>query len=137
MDQKINQLAKISFLRSLPSLWVLICAALVFLPIAANAQVTFEQKSSPAGLFTTSTTSKSLNESVSTSTASLTSSSYSFTHWTINGVRQSVPDGQAKTKSTFSITENTVAIAHYLFGQLLLAPVPFITWAFRSFHALP
>ena len=29
-------------------------------------------------------------------------------------MRQSAPDGQAKTKATFSITENTVAIAHYL-----------------------
>ena len=114
MDQKINQLVKISFVRSLPSLWVLSCASLVFLPIAANAQVTFEQKSNPAGLFTTTTISTSLNASVSTSAVSMGTSSYSFTHWTVNGVRQSAPDGQAKTKATFSITENTVAIAHYL-----------------------
>jgi len=77
-------------------------------------QVTFEQKSNPAGLFATSTQTKNLNEVVNTITPALSTSSHSFTHWTVNGVRENAPDGQAKNRVTVTLTENTTAIAHYI-----------------------
>ena len=77
-------------------------------------QVTFEQKSNPAGLFATSTQTKNLNEVVNTITPALSTSSHSFTHWTVNGVRENAQDGQAKNRVTVTLTENTTAIAHYI-----------------------
>jgi formylglycine-generating enzyme required for sulfatase activity len=94
---------------SLPS--SLLC--LFVLPMSAWAQVTFEQKSDPAGLFTSTSATKNLNDVVSTMTPSLSTGGYSFTHWTVNGVRENAPDGQAKNKVSVTLTENTVAIAHY------------------------
>ena len=94
---------------SLPS--SLLC--LFVLPMSAWAQVTFEQKSDPAGLFTSTSATKNLNDVVSTITPSLSTGGYSFTHWTVNGVRENAPDGQAKNKVSVTLTENTVAIAHY------------------------
>ena len=94
--------------------WLLVASLLVGMPISANAQVTFEQKSNPAGLFTSSSVTKNINDSISTITPSLTINEYSFTHWTLNDVRENAPDGQAKNKISATITENTVAIAHYL-----------------------
>ena len=94
--------------------WLLVASFLLGLPISANAQVTFEQKSNPAGLFTSSSATKNINDSISTITPSLTINEYSFTHWTLNDVRENAPDGQAKNKISATITENTVAIAHYL-----------------------
>ena len=97
------------------SAWLLIASLLLLgLPISANAQVTFEQKSNPAGLFTSSSVTKNINDSISTLTPNLTINEYSFTHWTLNDVRENAPDGQAKNKISATITENTVAIAHYL-----------------------
>jgi sulfatase modifying factor 1 len=95
---------------SLPS--SLLC--LFVLPMSAWAQVTFEQKSDPAGLFTSTSATKNLNDVISTITPSLSTGGYSFTHWTVNGVRENAPDGQAKNKISATITENMVAIAHYL-----------------------
>jgi surface protein len=97
------------------AVWLLVASLLLLgLPISANAQVTFEQKSNPAGLFTSTSATKNINDSISTITPNLSINEYSFTHWTLNDVRENAPDGQAKNKISATITENTVAIAHYL-----------------------
>jgi formylglycine-generating enzyme required for sulfatase activity len=89
-------------------------ALLIFFSTQLFAQVTFEQKSNPAGLFATSTQTKNLNELVNTITPALSTSSHSFTHWTVNGVRENAPDGQAKIRVTVTLAENITAIAHYI-----------------------
>ena len=91
-----------------------LCLFFIGLSSHTWAQVVFEQKSNPAGLFTTSTVTKYLDESISTIVPAPSVNGYSFTHWTINGVRDNAPDGQAKNKVTFTIVEHTAAIAHYL-----------------------
>jgi hypothetical protein len=86
----------------------------LFFSVSLFGQVTFEQKSNPAGLFTTSIVTKNLNEVVNTLTPALSTNGHFFTHWTVNGVRENAPDGQAKNRVTITLSENTTAIAHYL-----------------------
>jgi len=89
-------------------------ALLIFFSTQLFGQVTFEQKSNPAGLFATSSETKNMNEVVNSITPALSTSSHSFTHWTVNGIRENAPDGQAKNRVTVTLTENTTAIAHYI-----------------------
>ena len=89
-------------------------ALLFILPAFLSAQNTLEQKSVPPGLFSTSNQTFNTNTSVTTRTISTTSGNYAFTHWTINGIRMNDANGQALHKVQFNLTENTVAIAHYL-----------------------
>ena len=87
---------------------------MLLFPASIWAQNTFEQKSVPPGLFSTSNETFNTNTSVTTKTILPTSGNYSFTHWTINGSRMNDANGQALHKVQFNLTENTVAIAHYL-----------------------
>lgn len=89
-------------------------ASLSILPTFLLAQNTFEQKSIPAGLFSTSIQTFATNTSVTTRTISNTSGNYAFTHWTVNGNRMNDANGQALHKVLLNLTENTVAIAHFL-----------------------
>ena len=88
--------------------------ALFLLPSFLFADVTLEQKSEPEGLFGTQTATKTQGSSVDLLNPSLFTGGKAFTHWTLNGTRQESPDGQARNRVTFQITENVVAIAHYL-----------------------
>ena len=93
----------------LRSLFILLC-----LPAWLNAQHTFEEKSDPGGLFSSTNQTFDSNSSLTTRTISLNYGSYAFTHWTINGTRQNDANGQALHKVQFNLLVNTVAIAHYL-----------------------
>jgi len=83
-------------------------------PTFVFGQYTLEQKSEPAGLF--STTSQSYNSGTSLDTRSISTqyNDFIFTHWTLNGVRQNDAIGQPLHQLNFTISANTVAIAHYL-----------------------
>ncbi|MFO1492485.1 MAG: hypothetical protein U1F87_16620, partial [Kiritimatiellia bacterium] len=59
-------------------------ALLLALPAQATI-VGFTQNSNPAGLITTSTVNVESGTTVTTQTAPLTSGSYTFTHWTVDG----------------------------------------------------
>jgi len=82
-------------------------------PTFVFGQYTLEQKSEPAGLF--STTSQSYNSGTSLDTRSISTqyNDFIFTHWTLNGVRQNDAIGQPLHQLNFTISANTVAIAHY------------------------
>ena len=88
------------------------------LAISAAATVTYERKSEPLGIVSSQTVNKDINASVTTLTAPATSGSRVFSHWSLNGQRQADPGGIAKNPVTFTITENVVAIAHYLENDL-------------------
>ena len=91
---------------------------LTFLPVAfqqtATAQVTFEAKTEPAGLFATTSQTLSTGAEVETRTPALNVNGYAFTHWMINGTRRNDANGQALNRVSLSMQANTVAIAHYL-----------------------
>lgn len=91
-----------------------LCVSLLLFPVSLWAQNTFEQKSEPAGLFSTTNQTFDTNTSISTRTISTTSGNYAFTHWTINGTRMNDANGQALHKVQFNLVANSVAIAHYL-----------------------
>ena len=90
----------------------------VFLFLASSGvlcgQYNFEQKSNPGGLFSTSSQNYNNGTAVETRSISTQYNDFIFTHWTLNNVRQNDAKGQALHTVNFDITENTVAIAHYL-----------------------
>ncbi len=92
--------------------------AFLLLAVSAAATVTYERKSEPFGIVSSQTLNKDNNASVTTPTAPATSGSRVFSHWSLNGQRQADPGGIAKNPVTFTITENVVAIAHYLEDDL-------------------
>ena len=88
---------------------------LVVLPSTfLSAQVTFEEKSEPAGLLATTNQTVSTGAEVETRTPALNVNGYAFTHWTINGTRHNDTNGQALNRVSLSLGSNAVAIAHYL-----------------------
>lgn len=91
----------------------LICL-LSFITIPTFAQYSFEQRSEPAGLFSTTNQAYEFNSTITTRTANSTVSNYAFTHWTINGNRQGSANGQAVNRVSMKLTGNIVAVAHYL-----------------------
>ena len=76
-------------------------------------QVFFDQDTEPTGFFTPSSVEVTAPTNVVTALAPLTSSGYSFTHWTLNGVRQQDLTGRALNPVRFVIYEYTDAVAHY------------------------
>ena len=92
----------------------LVVGLLLASPAFVFGQYTLEQKSEPGGLFTTSSENYNSGTSVQTRAISTQVNDFIFTHWTINNVRQNDAKGQALHSLNFPITENTVAIAHYL-----------------------
>lgn len=91
--------------------WLL--AAASTLPLVQGAVVTFSEATDPAGIFSSSTN-PTTGTQVTTRSASVTSGSNNFTHWTLNGVRQSDPSGRSLNPVQFTIFEPTAAVAHYL-----------------------
>ena len=87
---------------------------LLLSPFILNAQFTFEQKSDPAGLFSTTNQTFDSNTSLSTRSISTNYGDFFFTHWTINGVRKNDQKGQALHSISFSILNHTTAIAHFI-----------------------
>ena len=51
---------------------------------------------------------------MTTLTVPVSSGSYRFTHWTLNGVRYDDDTGRSQNPASFTLYEPTVAIAHYL-----------------------
>ena len=51
---------------------------------------------------------------VTTVTAPASSTSYRFTHWTLNGVRYNDDTGRSQNPIAFTLYEPTLAVAHYL-----------------------
>ena len=92
----------------------LVVGLLLASPAFVFGQYTLEQKSEPGGLFTTSSENYNSGTAVQTRAISTQVNDFIFTHWTINNVRQNDAKGQALHSLNFPITENTVAIAHYL-----------------------
>ena len=76
-------------------------------------QVLFSQSTDPPGLFSSSIYTSSAS-SVQTTNAPLAQSGYSFTHWSVNGVRQGDPFGRALNPVRFSIYQDSYAVAHYV-----------------------
>ncbi len=85
---------------------------------ALFGQYSFEQKSEPGGLFSTSSQNYNTETAVETRSISTQYNDFIFTHWTLNDVRQNDANGQALHSVNFSITQNSVAIAHYLDKEL-------------------
>ena len=81
---------------------------------AIFAQYSFDQRSEPVGLFSSSNLIREVNASVSTQSPALSLNGYAFTHWTINGVRMNGPSGQSLNQIELNLTSNVSAIAHYL-----------------------
>ena len=92
----------------------LVVGLLLASPAFVFGQYTLEQKSEPGGLFTSSSENFNSGTAVQTRAISTQVNDFIFTHWTINNVRQNDAKGQALHSLNFPITENTVAIAHYL-----------------------
>ena len=92
---------------------ILALGTLLFLPHLLFGQFTFQQRSEPPGLFSSSSQIFDTNSSLITRSISTNSGNFIFTHWTINGVRKSDPNGLALHSCRFNITSNTIAIAHY------------------------
>lgn len=86
--------------------------------LARAAVVEFTQASFPSGLLAGGTDYIETTTVVSTQSAPASLSSgtaaYSFTEWTLNGVRASDAYGQALNPATFILYEPTTAIARYL-----------------------
>ncbi len=73
-------------------------SAFLFLAAYAEATVTYEKKSEPAGIITPQTVNMEVNASVTTPTAPATSGNRVFSHWTLNGQRQAGSDDIAQNR---------------------------------------
>jgi len=96
--------------------WYIGASVLLLLLIqpAWGTIVPFAQVSDPPGIIV-QTNYINTPAVVSTVTAPVTSGSYRFTHWTINGVRYNDDTGRSlNPPPSFTLYEATVAIAHYL-----------------------
>lgn len=71
------------------------------------------QTSDPAGIIDL-TSELPPDSAVSTVTAPAVSTTYRFTHWTLNGVRANIPAGDAANPVNFTLTTAVDAVAHYL-----------------------
>lgn len=81
--------------------------------LAGAAIVPFTQSTNPVGIFSSSSNVET-GTTVSTRLAPAVSGTNSFTHWTINGVRQSDASGRSRNPAFFTILEPVSAVAHYL-----------------------
>ena len=102
--------------RRLTALGVLVLAA--SLNASAVDTNVFTQMSDPVGLVDLVSHEQTASE-VSTVTAPWTSGNYRFTHWTVGpspvgGVRQEDVHGKGLNPITFTIFEDTYAVAHYV-----------------------
>ena len=89
-----------------------VLAALVAMPVSAQ-NVEFRQTSIPAGIID-QTDFPPDGSAVVTGTVPLVSGGFSFTGWTLNGVRATDPSGGASNPARFVISGNTDAVAIYL-----------------------
>lgn len=83
------------------------------LQVANAAVVSYSESSSPAGVFS-STANLETGTTVTTRSAPQTSGSLSLVYWTINGVRQADASGRFLNPASFTILEQTSAVAFYL-----------------------
>ena len=88
------------------------------LPQFSFAALTLIQKSEPAGVITQSTHYYDFNETVLTRSVPEKTGGYVFTHWTINGNRTDIQGPSVSLQVESTITENTMAIAHYSASNL-------------------
>ena len=80
----------------------------------ALGQFVFEQKSEPAGIFTSGSQTYDSNTKVSSRAIELISGNFAFSHWSLDGIRMQDQTGSALSNFTFLINRNSVAVAHYL-----------------------
>ena len=93
--------------------YLLICVV-GLLPMGLFAQLSFEQRSDPAGIFSTSTQIVETNASVTSHVPSLFSGNYAFSHWELDGVRMTDTNGSSLVHFSFVIRTNAEAVATYL-----------------------
>ena len=98
---------------ALPALFLAVGALVCAHGTIRAAVVTFTQSSDPVGIVS-QTSFPNTGTQVSTVTAPATSASYSFTHWTLNGVRVNDATGRSQNPATLTINTATTAVAHYL-----------------------
>lgn len=91
-----------------------LAVCLYFLPGFCFAALTLIQKSEPAGLFPQSTLYFDFNDTFTTQNIAEKTGGYAFTHWEINGNRTEIPKTSVSLQVSASITQNTMAIAHYV-----------------------
>lgn len=91
-----------------------LAVCLYFLPGFCFAALTLIQKSEPAGLFPQSTLYFDFNDTFTTQNIAEKTGGYAFTHWEINGKRTEIPKTSVSLQVSASITQNTMAIAHYV-----------------------
>ena len=91
-----------------------LAVCLYLLPGFCYAALTLIQKSEPAGLFSQSTLYFDFNDTFTTQNIAEKTGGYAFTHWEINGNRTEIPKTSVSLQISASITQNTMAIAHYV-----------------------
>lgn len=90
-----------------------VCAFGWCVSFAGAAVVPFTESTQPAGIFSASSNVET-GTVVSTRLAPIASGSNTFTHWTLNGVRQEDASGRSRNPVAFTILEPVAAVAHYL-----------------------
>ena len=91
-----------------------LAVCLYLIPGFCYAELTLIQKSEPAGLFSQSTLYFDFNDTFTTQNIAEKTGVYAFTHWEINGNRTEIPKTSVSLQISASITQNTMAIAHYV-----------------------
>lgn len=71
-------------------------------------------QSSPAGFVELQTAYYSSGSELATASMHGIKDGYQFTYWSINGVRQSISSGLAKTQANFTLNEDKNIVAHFL-----------------------
>ena len=99
---------RLDFQRRLLFLWALFWGA----QVASAAVVAVVQRSSPAGIVSQSTM-VTTPTNFTTVSAPMSSTSYRFTHWTINGTRTNDFSGRALNPVRFDVYEAIDAVANY------------------------
>jgi hypothetical protein len=71
-------------------------------------------KSDPAGFVTQSENFLALNSNIATASLNGETNGYHFAYWSVNGVRQSTPNGTSASQVDLNVSVTTQIVAHYL-----------------------
>ena len=71
-------------------------------------------KSNPAGFVTETENYLALNANVSTASLNGQTNGYHFAYWSVNGVRQTAPNGTASSQVDLNVSVTSEIVAHYL-----------------------
>ena len=81
--------------------------------LGSSTYFSYTERSEPPGVVNVQS-SHPTGTSITTSNQNGETWGYRFTHWTLNGVRQQTASGLSASQLTFSLAENTVAVANFL-----------------------